>query len=169
MPKYLLQRCRPDSIREFRAAARVRFDDGLALAGQGRRTGAIDHWGYTAEMIVKAAYFAMIGIPETAPLDWRRDFLLAIAKGRNTFFIPWTRGGEGHNVRAWTELLIAERAASPSGAYNLPLGLELQRRGQRIERIWRETLRYRKNQAYSHELATVKEAAEWLLVHSDSL
>src|SRR5437588_276642 len=51
MPRRLLERCQPDSIREFRAAGRQRFDDALALAAAGHRTGAIYLWGYTAEMI----------------------------------------------------------------------------------------------------------------------
>ena len=69
MPQRLLDRCSlDDSIREYRAAARQRFDDALAMALQWRRTGAIYLWGYTAEMILKAAYFSLIGLPETRRL-----------------------------------------------------------------------------------------------------
>ena len=70
MPRRLLERCRPDSIREFRAAARQRFDDGLSLAAAGRRTGAIYLFGYTAEMILKAAYFSLSGLTETDTITW---------------------------------------------------------------------------------------------------
>ena len=62
MPRRLLERCDPDSIREFRAAARQRFDDALAMADQGRRTGAVYLWGYTSEMLLKAAYFSFGGL-----------------------------------------------------------------------------------------------------------
>ena len=62
MPKRLLARCRPDCIDEFRQAAESRFNDGLQLAAQGRRLGAIYLWGYGAEMAVKAAYFSFVGL-----------------------------------------------------------------------------------------------------------
>ncbi len=59
MPRRLLDRCNDDSLREFRAAARQRFNDALVLAANGRRTGAIYLWGYAVEMTLKAAYFSM--------------------------------------------------------------------------------------------------------------
>ena len=37
---------------------------------------------------------------------------------------------------------------------------------QRVERLWRETLRYRKNHAYLYEVRQIREAVEWLLVNS---
>jgi hypothetical protein len=41
MPKALVDRFLPDSIREFRESARRRFDDGLVAAANDRRTAAI--------------------------------------------------------------------------------------------------------------------------------
>ncbi len=38
--------------------------------------------------------------------------------------------------------------------------------GQRIGRLWSETLRYRRNVAYEYEMIQVREAAEWLLTHA---
>ena len=168
MPRRLLDRCRDDSIREFRLAARRRFDDALALAAAGQRTGAIYLWGYVAEMTLKAAYFSVIGIAESETIRWRQDLLPAIELGR-TRGIDWPRKGEGHNVRAWAELLILERAATPATAYPAPFGLEVQRKGQQIGQLWRETLRYSKNFAYPHEVRQVGQAAEWLIVHSYDL
>src|SRR5580700_8242529 len=99
MPRRLLDRCNPDSIREYRAAARKRFDDAFALAGRGRRTGAIYLWGYSAEMVLKAAYFSLNGLPETRNLTWGADLRPAINRGRG-LGIAWPNQGEGHNVRA---------------------------------------------------------------------
>src|SRR5438067_365326 len=99
MPRRLLDRCNRDSIREYRAAARQRFNDALAMAGQGRRTGAIYLWGYTAEMILKAAYFSVIGLSETHVVTWHADLRPAINRGR-ILGIAWPAPGEGHNVRA---------------------------------------------------------------------
>jgi hypothetical protein len=168
MPRRLLDRCNPDSIREYRAAARQRFDDALELAGHGRRTGAIYFWGYTAEMVLKAAYFSLIGLPQTHQLNWGMHLRPAIHRGR-ALGIAWPHQGEGHNVRAWAELLVVVRALSPATIFAAPFALEVQRRGQRIEQLWRETLRYRKNYAYLYEMSHVREAAEWFLVHSAGL
>jgi hypothetical protein len=164
MPRILPDRWQPESIREFRASARQRFDDALACAGQGRRTGAIYLLGYSAEMLLKGAYFSALGHGETATLGWRTEILPAIHRGRNTFVIPWPPQGQGHNVRAWAELLIVERAHLGT-PYSSPFDTDLQARGQRIGDLWSETLRYHKNVAYLHELRKVREAVEWLLAN----
>ena len=69
MPRRLIERCRDDSILEFRRAARQRFDV-LALATAGHRTGSIYLWGYTAEMTLKAAYFSLLGLAESDVISW---------------------------------------------------------------------------------------------------
>lgn len=168
MPRRLIDRCQPDSIREFRLAARQRFNDGLALAGAGQRTGAIYMWGYAAEMTVKAAYFSIIGIASTATVTWGGHLQPAIMRGRQ-MNIAWPQQGAGHNIRAWIELLIAVRAHSVVTQYAPPFDMQLQRRGQRLEYLWRETLRYRKNYAYEFEMRQAREAAEWLLANADTL
>ena len=100
MPRRLLARWQPECIREFRASARQRFQDALSLAGNDRRTGAIYLWGYSAEMHLKAAYFSVIGIADTATITWAADLLPAMDRGKNVFTIPWPNSGKGHNVRA---------------------------------------------------------------------
>jgi hypothetical protein len=168
VPRRLLARCLPDCICEFRAASRQRFDDAATLAGQGRRTAAIYLWGYAAEMLPKAAYFTLVGLGETAPITVAGQIRPAIIRGRS-FGIAWPPQGEGHNVRAWAELLVVERALQPATAYAPAFGRQLQRYGQRLELLWRETLRYHKNIAYPHEVAQVRAAAEWLLSNADNL
>ena len=46
---------------------------------------------------------------------------------------------------------MAARAASQATVLTVSLALDVQRRGQRIEQFWRETLRYRKNHAYLYD------------------
>jgi len=168
MPMRLLDRCGADSIREFRAAANLRFNDALALAASGRRTAAIYLWGYVAEMSLKAAGFALIGHPETASLSWAVHISPAIAAGR-AMGIAWPNSGAGHNVRAWAEFLVLARAINPATAYPPDLALAVQANGQRIGRLWRETLRYHKNFAYRYEVSQMREATEWMLVNSNNL
>jgi hypothetical protein len=168
MPKRLLDRCQPDSIREFRPAARRRFDDALVLATHGQRTGAIYLWGYTAEMILKAAYSSFIGMAEADPITWQGHLQPAIS-GAAGLGIIWPPSGKGHNVEKWAELLVNSRAGHPTAAYPAAFGLDVQSKGQQIWQIWRETLRYHKNVAYLHEVRQMRGCVEWLLIHSDLL
>lgn len=173
MPRRLLARWQPESIREFFAAASCRYEEGVSLSAAGRqyRTGAIYLWGYSAEMLLKAAYFRLLGVAETAILSWRANLLPAIQRGRNVLGIAWPLPGQGHNVRAWAELLIAERAAAPGPgvAYAPDFGLQVQECGQNIGSLWNETLRYHKNVAYLHEVRKVRESVEWLRANEEML
>jgi hypothetical protein len=168
MPKRLPDRWRPECIREFRLSARERFDAGVALAAAGRRTGAIYLWGYCAEMLLKAAYFSVIGVAPDTLIDWKLSILPAIERAKKQFQIGWPSKGQGHNIRAWAELLVAERVDLGT-AYPVPFGLAVQRQGQRIGQLWSETLRYHSNVAYLYEVAQIREATEWLLVNNDVL
>lgn len=170
MPRRLIERCQSDSIREFRASARQRYHDGLALAGAGNRTAAIYLWGYAAEMTLKAAYFALLGRAEDDVITVAGHIQPAINRGRAApLSIAWPNQGAAHNVRAWAELLVGVRALTPATAHAPAFAAQLQRCGQRIGQLWRETLRYHKNRAYLYEVRQVREATEWLLVHSDNL
>ena len=170
MPRRLLARCQPDSIREFRVAARRRYDDGLVAAGGGRGLAAIYLWGYAAEMTLKAAYFSAVSIGETTRIEMSAHINPAINLGR-ALAIPWPTGGQGHNIRAWAELRVLERATHPDPAiaYTAAFGRAVQANGQRISQLWNETLRYHKNVPYTFEIRQIREAAEWLLVHSELL
>jgi hypothetical protein len=54
VPRRLLARCQSDSVREFRASAQQRYNDGLSAVVADRRLAAIYLWGYSAEMTLKA-------------------------------------------------------------------------------------------------------------------
>lgn len=170
MPRRLIDRCQPDSIREFRLSARQRSQDGLALAGKGNRTAAIYLWGYAAEMTLKAAYFSLIGLAEDDVITVPGHIQPAINRGKAApLSIHWPNQGAGHNVRAWAELLVGVRALAPATTYAPAFAAQVQRCGQRIGQLWKETLRYHKNRAYLYEVRQVREAAEWLVVNSDDL
>jgi hypothetical protein len=140
----------------------------MSLAACGRRTGAIYLWGYCVEMLVKSAYFTAIGVSETTLITWQNYLSPAINRGRNYFTIAWPATGRGHNVRAWSELLVLERI-SLGIPYPQSLSLEVQRQSTRIEQLWSETLRYHSNIAYMHEVRQVRTAAEWFLVNENVL
>jgi len=163
MPRRLLDRCKPDSVAEFRAAARSRYAEGVDLLNAGRRFGAIYLWGYAAEMVVKAACFSVIGLGETEPLDWKTHLRPAIEFGRTKASIIWPFRGDGHNVRAWLELLIYTREQVLNKPFPTAFKEEAQRVGAAVELLWRETLRYHKNVASRREADQMQRAVVWLL------
>jgi hypothetical protein len=170
MPRRLIDRCRPESIREFRASARQRYNDGLALAGAGNRTAAIYLWGYAAEMTLKAAYFSLFGLAEGDVITVTGHMHPAINRGRlPPLSIAWPTLGAGHNVRSWAELLVGVRALAAATVYGPAFATQVQACGQRIWQLWRETLRYHKNRAYLYEVRQVREGTAWLLANSDDL
>ena len=69
MPKLLVDRFTADSVGQFRAAAHIRNEDAWRLATSGRGSAAIYLWGYAAEMLVKAAYFHLIGFAENRAIS----------------------------------------------------------------------------------------------------
>jgi len=163
MPTRLPDRCRPDSIREFRRAARQRFQDGLALAAAGRRTGAIYLWGYTAEMSLKAAYFRVIGFPANRTITPAN--LRAAAASAPPLGFVWA--GNLHHVESWGRLLVRTRARISGFAYPAAtFGDEVLARSGLLQRLWTEVLRYHENLAYSHEVEQVHEIANWFLLNA---
>ncbi len=125
-------------------------------------------WGYSAEMALKATYFSLT-LAETTAIDWKTHLKPAITHAQTTHGITWPNHGSGHNVRAWAELLVAERATIAGRAYSPEDGRQIQTCGQRIGRLWSETLRYHNNLAYQYEVTQVRLCAEWLLVNLGSL
>ena len=166
MPVELPQRCRPDSILEFRTAARLRMQDGVALLADDRPTTAIYLWGYAAEMILKAAYFDLVGFAHTKTITGM-DLNTARTMAKN-LAITWP--GNLHYLLGWTELLIAIRASVPDLAYaDTSFASAVRTHGSNLQRIWSATLRYHKNRAYRFEANKARAAAEWLIEHDGKL
>ena len=145
MPKPLLSRLRPDSIAEFRAAARQRWLDGRAAAANNRRTAAIYLWGYASEMTIKAAYFALINFHSGQSIT-----MMDLNSARNTGIgqhqILWPNPRKFHNVAAWAELLINVRQSSPLSQYADPaFAVAIRSRCHTVSLLWSEQLRYHKN------------------------
>jgi hypothetical protein len=160
MPLSLLDRCRPDSIQEFRAAARHRSSDAQALASNNRRTAAIYLWGYAAEMTLKAAYFRAIGFDDIRPIA--PSDLRAARNSANSLGIAWP--GNLHDIRAWAELVVVTRASLPGMVYATPgFGNQIVSAARQLGSLWRETLRYHKNIAYPHEVQRARRASLWFL------
>lgn len=164
MPKRLPDRFRPDSIAEFTAASRRRSTEAIALEAAGCKTGAIYLWGYVAEMTLKAAFFRASGLPPSQ----------AITKGDLKTALQALPGSNKypplHHLGLWADALTSLRAKTPNLAYPDPtFGSLVVAKGYTLYGIWRETIRYHKNQAYPHEMKRARDAAEWLFIHSSDL
>jgi hypothetical protein len=168
MPKRLLDRVRPDTIREFRLAAAVRMRDGDCLVATGQRTAAIYLWGYAVEMTLKAAYFSFIGLPENQILDYAQ-FHKATTDAIQLQIQGWPKSGMHHKLGLWGQLLVDLHAVRGPAYPNNRFGQEVLDCVDNVWTLWRETLRYRANQAYDWELNTVQRASRWLVSQSHRL
>lgn len=149
-----------DTIRRFRAAATKRYREGCALAACEERLGALYLLGYSAEMLIKAAYFRHIGKGPDDPIrDGDRGSAHIRAK---QFGVSPKRNF--HDIRWWLDLLIQSRRSSPR-PYEVQLASQLTKHGRIVDENWRETLRYRTNRPRERELAGVTESVQWLLRH----
>lgn len=165
MPRLLTQRLQPDSIAQFRVSARIRHEDASQLARSNRGLAAIYLWGYTVEMTVKAAWFALLGYGDDQSITMK-DLADAKAKAKS-YRIDWPGGY--HDLNGWTQLLIRHREAM-----NRPYAVRhfdriLLGHARRVYDRWREWLRYKRNVPYPFEVAAVAESAEWFLRNSRDL
>jgi hypothetical protein len=155
----LISRLSPtESIRRFRAAAILRYREACCLAINEERLGALYLSGYSAEMLLKAAYFRLISKGLDDPIT-RTDFdaarttavKLGILRGRNL-----------HDLRWWQDLLIQFRGTT-SRPFQPTFARELASKVQSIDQNWIETLRYRTNRPSKVELCGAMEAVQWLI------
>lgn len=165
MPKRLLDRCTQDCIQQFRRAAFERLLDGDRLEAAGRGTAAIYVWGYTAEMLLKAAYFRAVGYSVTQHIT-----LADLRAARNSaagLGFSWGAGNL-HHLESWANLLVHYRGrVMPYSSRRFPSQLVMH--GLRVGGLWRETLRYHWNKAYDFETQRARHAVEWFVAHWDEM
>lgn len=161
MPRYLPDRFQPDSIAGFRSAARQRFADAEALRRADRRSGAIYLYGYSAEMILKSAFFQCQGFSESQRIELR-DLISALQRNASRPNL--------HHLGLWADVLVQFRISTPGFAYPDPtFGTLIRSKASAIYQIWRETIRYHKNLAYLHELNRIRNDVQWLYAHGRDL
>lgn len=166
MPIPLLDRCSPDSIREFRAAAGQRFAEGCLLADDDHRLAAIYLWGYTGEMLLKAAFFAAYGYDDSQEIT-TADLHAARQLARD---LGVTGFDNLHSITGWGQLLVRTRMTVPALRYStVTFPGEVIGNSQRLYQVWRETLRYLKNVAYPFGVRLARTAAGWLLARAGDL
>lgn len=156
---------KPHTIWEFQTAASLRYSEGKRLAAAGDRLSAIYLWGYTTEMVLKAAYFRLTGWRSRQPFT-KSDLDNAKAYANRTVFpmpppLKWWDANL-HDLSKWALLLIQERRRR-SVAFSPAFSRALETRVRLVHANWREYLRYRMNRPYAHEVENTHAAVQWLL------
>lgn len=164
MPKLLVDRFTDDTIRQFRAAARIRNEDAWRLSAAGRGAAAIYLWGYVAEMTLKAAWFELAGFAPDQAVG-PRDLRAAVKLAETTYGIHWPVQGRLHAVWHWAQLVTLHRMAAVGGYADPSFATAVVDYSRWVHERWRETLRYKKNRPYSFEVRMVAESAGWLLAN----
>lgn len=149
------------SIRRFRAAARMRYQEGLRLANNERLLGSVYLWGYVAEMLLKGAYFRLVGFGDNDVIQVA-DMYVARNRALNVFGVSWP--GNLHDLSGWSALLIEEHdlLGRPLRA---DLRMNLNAHISRVNVNWREDLRYHPNRPSRREFERVLDAVTWLRTH----
>ncbi len=153
----------PETILEFQAAAEDRYWEAFALMTEGYHAAGIYLAGYVAEILLKSAYFALIGQPLTADV-WP---LLAPAWNVGCGYFPASfspNNRDYHNLDFWARLLRERRRRTGSA---LPWHLEQEylHHTRRLHLTWWVEMRYRHAQATPQDAEDVLEAVSWLRKH----
>ena len=153
------------TVGEFRRAARLRFAEANRAAERGDRLVGVYLAGYAAEMILKAAYFRIVGERASDPIPLSE--LQGIKKQvKLSLGIVWS--GNLHNLPQWVELLV-EECKLRGKPCTLGFASRVTDQIRRIYANWREDIRNRANRPRSGEWDQVFRAVEWLFASETRL
>ena len=155
-----------DTLKRLEAAVTRRHAEALSLAPT-EPLGAIYLFGYTIEIRLKCAYYRLEGIPLNhnlnAPLPGNIDSPFKLASMEIKRLLgPTAPNTVGHHLPGWGSLVIAARAGSPLGSFDVPFRKALLLHTKNVFLCWSEILRYRANKPYDKESEAVADAAQWL-------
>lgn len=163
LPLRDLNKATEETILEFQSAVEDRYWEAISLMTAGYPSGGIYLIGYTAEMLLKSAYFAFCGERLTVPV-WP---LMAPAWTAGVEYFPGSFSSSNrdyHNLDFWARLLREERRRK--GA-DLPWHVDAQYLDytRRLYINWWAEMRYRHAQATTQDAEEVLEAVSWLRSH----
>ena len=138
----------------------MRLTEADFLATNGMRLASLYLFGYAAEMTIKAAYFRVEGFGDNDPIGMPQ---LRAAQSRGaTLGLPKARNF--HDLSWWGGLLVECRLAM-GRPFSASLANQLFSHISKIDRNWRETLRYQSNRPRPSELQESRNTASWLVKH----
>ena len=114
-------------------------------------------FGYVAEMILKTAYFRVIG---NSLADLVKPMLVP-ARNNGAALIPGISYESYHSLRFWSELLRAERNIQGRGLPAATENILIQYTNLLYDK-WMVEMRYHPNKANEADAREVAEAVQWL-------
>ena len=159
---------RPETVGDFEECALESYLAGAELVASGRggyvRAG-VYLMGGAAEMLLKSAYFRLLGRGVGDPVT-RQDLLDAAAHAKTLGIVETPEGF--HSILFWTQCLVEERRAV---ARPMPAALEadLMAAADRLYRNWHISLRYRAVGMTILDEAAVTEDVAWLVKYHGEL
>ena len=154
----------PETVQELDFASVQKYREGVALVGAGHFGGGIYLLGYSAEMLLKNAYFRHTG---ASAVDRTQPRLApALAAGR--LYIPAIPHESYHSLQFWALLLreVRRRQRRP-----LPplVDASFTARTRRLHQTAWIGMRYRRDQATALEAQSAQSDAAWLQRHYSEL
>ena len=146
-----------ETVQEFDLAAAQKYKEGAALVASGYGGAGIYLLGYSAEMLLKSAYFRYTGASWADRVGPRLGPALAAGK----ILIPLIPHEGYHSLRFWALLLRETRRFQRRPLPPL-LNAQFVSRTRRLHQSCWIGARYRRDQATGLEAATVQDDAAWL-------
>ena len=149
----------PESVLQYEVAAGERLLDAMAIAladGREASRGSVYLWGYVVEMILKAAYFRVLGWNPTVPVK-----LSAVAK---TMGLKTVSARDGHDLSLLSRALMRERGLR---GLETPgeIASDFDRRVARVSAAWSVDDRYDGSPTSSGLIGQMFEDASWFVAH----
>ncbi len=151
----------PETVGEFEVASEEKFYQGQSLIIAGYHDIGIYILGYVAEMMLKMAYYRVIG--KTKP-SFRVDSALTPAKNVGEALIPLIEPEMFHSLRFWAMLLQSVRVGQ-GRPLSAALALPFESRTERLYNNWYIGMRYRRHLATQAEAMQVLDDVAWLRTH----
>ena len=152
----------PETVQHYAMAAEDKYWEGLELILSERFGAGIYLMGYTAETILKHAYFRLIG---SRPVDAPN---LAGARQRARIETLSTPHENYHSVLFWGELVRAVHA-STGRCWSPAFAAEFMRRVQGVYQVWWIEMRYRPDIATIDEAQQLLDDVSWLRTNHPNL
>ena len=147
----------PDRIRAFVGAASNRFEEAGLLAQHGHRLAAIYFYGYSVEILMKAACFRLDGRGITEEID--EAYRKSVAAKADT--VHGIRINGPHDIVGWARLMVQLRTLQKPDSDPAFLR-QFVTKAMAVARNWVPDMRYRSTVVTERELGQVREVATWI-------
>lgn len=153
-----------ETVQEFELASAQRYREGASLAASGFGGAGVYLLGYTAEMLLKNAYFRFTGAQPGDLIQPR----LGPARNVGRSYIPHVPHESYHSLHFWA-LLLRETRRRQHRPLADDVDAPFMSRTRRLHQNWSVEMRYQRDQAQPREVQSVYEDVTWLRDNSVAL